>query len=135
LFPDSPHYSIGNEKQANGSWSTVYRNARYLYRKLPAMDYTYDIYAEWRLGKEAFQEEVSRVKTLYDIRATNYVTIEKENYVCFIYYFGDPPFERVTDSYTYYIFAYDEEKQTVRYIWCNSLENGADQPYYLSLDW
>mgnify|MGYP003293871093 CR=1 FL=1 len=135
LFPDSPHYSIGNEKQSDGSWSTVYRNAHYLYRKLPAMDYTYDIYAEWRLGKEAFQKEVSRVKMLYDIRATNYVTIEKENYVCFIYYFGDPPFERVTDSYTYYIFAYDEEKQTVRYIWCDSLENGADQPYYLSLDW
>lgn len=25
--------------------------------------------------------------------------------------------------------------RTVRYICCVSLENGADQPYYLSLEW
>lgn len=38
-------------------------------------------------------------------------------------------------SYTYYIFAYDEENLVVRYILCYSLENGYYQPYYLSLEW
>ena len=35
----------------------------------------------------------------------------------------------------FYIFAYDEENLRVRYILCDSLENGCDQPYYLSLQW
>lgn len=50
-------------------------------------------------------------------------------------YSTSTPFEEVSDSYTYYIFAYDETSLIVRYIMCDSLENGADQPFYLSLDW
>ena len=30
---------------------------------------------------------------------------------------------------------YNEKENTVRYINCVSLEDGADQPYYLKLDW
>ena len=33
------------------------------------------------------------------------------------------------------ILDYSETTNSVRYIYCDSLENGADQPYYLQLDW
>ena len=134
LFPIWPHYFV-NEEQADGSWETVYLDAHYFYRNTPAMDYTYDIYAEWPLEKAEFVQEVARVQALYESRASGYITVQKGNYTCFFLYNGDPPFEEVTDSYTYYIFAFDEQNLTVRYILCDSLENGVDQPFYLSLDW
>lgn len=138
LFPARPHFFV-KEQQPDGSWEDVYLDARYFYRNLWAMDYTYDIYAQWPLEKEEFDLEVDRVKALFEDKATEplrkYEIIEKGNYTCLFLYSGDAPFEKVTDSYTYYIFAYDEANLTVRYILCDSLENGADQPYYLSLDW
>ena len=99
------------------------------------MDYTYDIYAEWPLEKEEFDKEVARVQALYESQSSDYVTVQKGDYTCFFLYDGNPPFEEVTDSYTYFIFAFDEQNLIVRYIMCDSLENGVDQPYYLSLDW
>ncbi len=134
LFPIWPHYFV-NEKQPDGSWETVYLDAHYYYRNLPALDYTYDIYAEWPLEKEDFDKEVSRVRALYESQEKDYVTVRKGNYTCFFLYYGNPPFEKVTQSYTYFIFAFDEQNLTVRYIMCDSLENGADQPFYLSLNW
>jgi len=133
LFPAQPHY-FENVKQADGHYETVYLDAHYYYRFLSIMDYTYDIYAEWPLEKEEFDKEVSRVQALYETRET-YDIVHRGNYTCYFTYHGAPPFEEVTDSYTYYIFAYDETNLIVRYIMCDSLENGADQPYYLSLDW
>ena len=134
LFPIWPHY-FENVIQSNGNWETVYLDAHYYYRYFRVMDYTYDIYAQWPLEEEAFNKEVDRVRELFEAKRPNYETIQKGNYICFFAYNGDPPFEKVTDSYTYYIFAYDEANLVVRYILCDSLENGADQPYYLSLEW
>lgn len=136
LFPTRPPYYV-----VDGYLD----DAHYLYRNLPALDYTYDIYAEWSLEPEDFREEVARVAKLYDEQeqaiATEttepYITtVEKGSYTCLIYLpYSPPPFEEVNGSYTYYIFAYDEETLRVRYILCDSLENGYDQPYYLSLPW
>ena len=134
LFPIWPHY-FTSEKQPDGSLETIYLDAHYYYRNLPAIDYTYDIYAEWPLEKEEFDKEVARVQALYESESSDYITVQKGNYTCFFLYDGSPPFEEVTDSYTYYIFAFDEQNLIVRYIMCDSLENGEDQPYYLSLDW
>ena len=134
LFPVWPHYFV-NEKQPDGSWETVYLDAHYYYRYLSFMDYTYDIYAQWPLEKEEFDKEVARVKELYDTKAKDYQTVQKGSFTCFFKYYGDPPFQEVSDNYTYYIFAYDETNQIVRYILCDSLENGVDKPIYLSLDW
>lgn len=134
LFPVWPHYFV-NEKQPDGSWETVYLDTHYYYRYLRVLDYTYDIYAEWPLEKEEFDKEVARVKELYDTKAKDYQTVQKGSFTCFFKYYGDPPFQEVTDNYTYYIFAYDETNQIVRYILCDSLENGVDKPFYLSLDW
>ena len=134
LFPIWPHYFV-NEKQPDGSWETVYLDAHYYYRNLPAMDYTYDIYAEWPLEEEEFDKEVARVQALYEDQSSDYTTVKKGKYTCFFLYDGNLPFEEATDSYTYFIFAFNKQNLTVRYIMCDSLENGTDQPYYLSLDW
>lgn len=143
LFPNWPHYFVV-ERQPNGHFIDIYLDAYYYYHFYRGFDYTYDIYAEWPLEKEDFDEEVTRVKALFEEQAPeeeirseyhDYVTIQQGSYECLIIYYGDIPFEEVTSSYTYYIFAYDEENLRVRYIYCDSLENGADQPYYLSLDW
>ena len=138
LFPIWPRYFV-DEKQPDGSLKTVYLDAHYYYCKGAAFDYTYDIYAEWPLEKKDFDIEVRRVQILYDNCATEYDRkydiIRQGSYICLIAYNGHTPFKKVTDSYEYHIFAYDETNLTVRYITCVSLENGADQPYYLTLDW
>ncbi len=143
LFPKWPHYFV-NEKQPDGSWDTIYLDAHYCYQYSQGWDYTYDIYAEWPLEHKEFYEEVERVKAVFDVHAPsaedrreyrNYLTIQKGSYTCLIIYTGTPPFEEATSSYTYCIFAYDEQNLKVRYIYCDSLDDGFDQPYYLTLDW
>lgn len=144
MFPTWPTYFV-NEKQPDGSWEAVYLDAHYYYHYFQGLDYTYDIYAEWPLEEAEFDAEVARVGELfkeeyYAMRAAGstayrYEVVTKGSYECLFFYNGDKPFETVTESYDYYIFAYDQENLKVRYICCVSLEDGADQPYYLSLDW
>ncbi|MBQ8372484.1 MAG: MerR family transcriptional regulator [Clostridia bacterium] len=126
LFPSSPPRSATDEK--------------YYYYYYEGLDYTSDIYAEWKLDREEFGKEIERVRALYEKYSSDgceYKTVEKGNYVCLFRYneWYNEPFEKVNDNYYYWIFAYDEQTLTVRYIYCDSLENGADQPYYLSLNW
>ena len=132
LFPTWPHY-FENVKQPDGSWEDVYLDASYYYMYTNSWDYTYDIIAEWPLPEEEFHAEVERVQAIFAERG--HTVMEKGNYTCLIVHYGSPLFEEVTTSYTYYIFAYDEENLRVRYICCDSLDDGADQPYYLQLDW
>lgn len=138
----------------DGNIEIVYLDAHYYYRYYAEFDYTYDIYAEWPLEKDKFDEEVARVKELFEKYSKTddylldenrfihtiegYTTIKKGNYTCLFYgssYANDEPFSKATDNYEYDIFAYDEKNLKVRYISCASLENGADQPYYLELEW
>ncbi|MBQ9414192.1 MAG: MerR family transcriptional regulator [Clostridia bacterium] len=126
LFPKWPH--------------TV--DAHYLYRRLPAIDYTYDIYAEWPLEEADFRNEIVRasaalsvIKESYLARGYSFVTIRHGAFTCLVLYKGDALFAPVSDSYTYGMFAYNETDRRVRYLYCESLENGADQPYFLELDW
>lgn len=139
FFPLQAHY-FDNVKQADGTWKTVDLDAKYYYSYWKLMDYTYDIYAEWPLAKQAFYQETERVRSLFErLRVENayyrYAEKETEQYVCWILYTDEAPFQKVTNSYTYMIFAFDETQNRVRYIYCDSLENGADQPYYLQLEW
>ena len=116
-------------------------DAHYYYRYLSSFDYTYDVYAEWPLNKDEYTKEIERVSSIFsksvENETYNYEFIEqrKGEYNCLILYSGDKPFSTVTNSYEYIIFAYNDKTNTVRYIYCSSLENGADQPYYLELDW
>ena len=138
LFPTWPHYFV-NRELPDGSWGTVYLDARYHYSMRPGFDQTYDVYAQWPLEKEKFDKEVARAKALFEARGEEYLmtyeVVETENYTCLISYAEEEPFEEVNYSYTYYIFAYDEENMVVRYILCYSLEDGYYQPYYLTLEW
>ncbi len=139
LFPVWPHYF--ENVRINDRIETVYLDAHYLYRMLPAWNYTYDIYAEWPLQKEEFDQEVARAAGVMEAKAEertgayHFVTVQKGEYTCLVIYQGDEPFEPVTGSYTYCIFAYNREQLRVRYLFCDSLEHGEHQPYYLKLDW
>ena len=140
VFPMWPHY-FENVKNEDGEWEAIYLDAKYYYRFFYGMDYTYDIYAEWPLEADKFGEEVQRVKGVFgkaiadNTYGYKFVEIEKGEYTCLILYSGDEPFQKATNNYQYLIFAYSETANVVRYIYCDSLENGADQPYYLQLDW
>ena len=140
VFPMWPHY-FENVKNEDGEWEAVYLDAKYYYRFFYGMDYTYDIYAEWPLEADKFGEEVQRVKGVFEKAVADktygykFVEIEKGEYTCLILYSGDEPFQKATNNYQYLIFAYSETTNSVRYIYCDSLENGVDQPYYLQLDW
>lgn len=140
LFPIWPHY-FENIKNENGEWETVYLDAEYYYFYRIGFDYTYDIYAEWPLEEDKFVAEVKRVKDVFEKAATENIygyklaEMEKGDFSCLILYKGGEPFQKETVSYEYLIFAYNEKENTVRYINCVSLEDGADQPYYLKLDW
>lgn len=132
LFPTFPHYFV-NEKQADDSYKTVYLDSKYYYRYIEDFDYTYDIYAEWTLEEKDFQEEIIRVTKLAE--RDGYTKVEKGDYKCIFFYGGYSAFKEETDNYDYLMFAYNEENNRVRYIYCCSLQNGSEQPYYLSLDW
>ena len=140
LFPNWPHY-FENVKQTDGSYKTVYLDSHYYYHYHQGFDYTYDIYAEWPLNKDDYAKEVERVSAVFlknvENKTYNYKFTEqiKGDYNCLILYNGDEPFTSATNSYDYIIFAYNDKTDTVRYIYCDSLENGADQPYYLELEW
>ena len=140
VFPTWPHY-FENVKNEDGEWEAVYLDAKYYYRFFYGMDYTYDIYAEWPLEADKFGEEVQHVKGVFEKAIADktygykFVEIEKGEYTCLILYSGDDPFQKATNNYQYLIFAYSETTNSVRYIYCDSLENGVDQPYYLQLDW
>lgn len=140
VFPMWPHY-FENVKNEDGEWEAIYLDAKYYYRFFYGMDYTYDIYAEWPLEADKFGEEVQRVKGVFEKAIADktygykFVEIEKGEYTCLILYSGDEPFQKSTNNYQYLIFAYSETTNSVRYIYCDSLENGVDQPYYLQLDW
>ena len=116
-------------------------DAKDYYQFLLGFDYTYDIYAQWPLDEETFHIEVLRAKQVFEKAVENqtynyrYAQMERGSFTCLILYSGDEPFQKATNNYDYIIFAYNEKTKVVRYIYCDSLENGADQPYYLILDW
>ncbi len=140
VFPAWPYY-LDNVENKNGELETVYLDSKYYYRFIQGFDYTYDIYAEWPLEEDKFAAEVQRVRAVYEKAVAeqtygyNFVEMKRGVFSCLILYSGDEPFQKATDNYQYLIFAYDEDTSRVRYIYCDSLENGADQPYYLELEW
>lgn len=143
VFPSWPHY-FENVRNNDGSYETIYTDSHYYYRYKLGLDYSFDIYAQWPLDKEEYEKEISRVTDIFNNHiqqnpyALSYSEIKKGDYNCLILYncYGnDKPFEAVTDNYSYIIFAYNDKTGTVRYIYSESLENGTQQPYLLSLDW
>lgn len=133
LFPQYPKRSEG----------------RYYYRH---HYFCYDVYAQWTLDQEKFEQEVDRVTALFaahepaDEIGDGYdlVQMQKGRYTCLVLYdTGDNnvPFQEIQESewysetYSYRIFAYDDQSLTVRYICCGGELSCSAQPHYLSLDW
>lgn len=107
-------------------------NEKYYYKYTEGFDYTFDIIAQWQLSKEEFYNEIDRVKSEF----SEFEEIKRGDYNCL--FFRDVIMDNqtsVNDSYDFLIFAYNEDTKTVRYIFCSSLENGADQPYFFQLEW
>ncbi len=108
-----------------------------------------DIYGEWTVSKETLQNEIVRVRDLFnhqsDIEQDEQVyEIKKGDWNCiikndpFMYPsdYEDKAFETDEDGfYRYYIFAYNEESLTVRYIAAYGEEYRDGNPYYMSLEW
>ena len=139
LLPDS--IPSDSELLSDGS-------VKYYYNFCPlALDYGYDIYAEWKLTDDALAEEIERVSFLFEEYASGksgfknqrVEKFEKGNYVCYAKYIdGITPFDGyVMDSHSYYylIFAYNENDGTVRYIESYCQDTVEESPYFRSLEW
>lgn len=116
----------------------------FYYNYHTGFDYTCDVYAQWILDENELLTEIERIDELFGeysesgVYGYEYTVMYQGDFTCMIYYNScdkSLPFEKVTDNYDFRIFAYNETDFSVRYIYCNSLENGVDQPYYLELDW
>ena len=121
--------------------------SRYYYSYAPTVFGESDnIYAEWQIkDDEAFEREVRRVQELFGeenfVQDRKQLSVQHGSYRClFLYedtwpYEGAKPFaESEHMYYRYYLFAYDEGTNTVRYYYGHS-RDGGDPPYYLSLPW
>ena len=112
----------------------------------------YDVFAQWSLEANEFEQEVARSTALFAAHKTNdefgakydTITMQKGSYTCLVLYdtkHGNLPFREKpeghssTETYYYAIFAYDPQNRTVRYICCEGELYCTDQPYYLSLEW
>lgn len=144
LFP----WDIDDSLMLEPNWKP-----KYYYGYHNFLGEVYDIYAEWKLTQEALEQERLRITQLWeedqrnntdsDSKKFQYITMQKGSYTCFIKYDAlkyehcDPndPFagDSIRDHYVYYIFAYDDDTDTVRYITCFGMD--AAQPYFLELDW
>jgi hypothetical protein len=97
------------------------------------------VYAEWKSTKDSIENESVRIQCLFEKHGVNdqykFTIAEHGNYTCYVLYYGNAPFENVTKDYSYYIYAYNCQSNTVRYIHCYSDTGGVEQPYYLSLKW
>ena len=132
LFPESvPEAALlGDNSKASS----------YNYQYFEGFNYTFDICAQWPLEEAAFDEEVARVRTLFEDAAQNpehgtYQELQQGSYICWTLFEGVEPFQEPDGDYTYLMFAFDEATHTVRYIYCCSLEKGADRPAFLDMDW
>ena len=112
----------------------------------------YDVYAQWPLEPEEFEQEIQRVSALFEAHDPNdelddgfdCIRVKKGSYTCLLLYDteeGNVPFEEIPEpewyheTYSYQIFAYDSQSLTVRYICCGGELDCQVQPHYLSLDW
>ncbi len=140
FFPISANYYYIKSKPNDFREIAVHPDARYYYYYNPNMNSTYDIYAQWPLEQDEFDNEVTRVQDLFSKKAADstmeYEVIRKGNYNCIILYESFySVFEDQKLQYKFYIFAYDENRTIVRYIACVSDDPRKHQPYHLTLQW
>ncbi len=138
LFPDpSDYYYIA----PNEGKITIPESAEYYYNYLNTHpEYKYDIYVAFQTDKNTLDNEINRVKSVFDDHQLSYTTGKQGDYTYLFCCADAAPFEEITfdnntepNQYLYYIFAYNEQSMTVRYICGASFLGGP--AYFSTLDW
>lgn len=107
-------------------------DTEYYYRYTKGFDYQYDVFAEWTLNDREFDSAIKSFKEEF----SNYEVYEQGNYIC--YSLADSFYEYeypIETHYTFSIFAYNENTNTVRYIYCHNQDEPNSQPYIFELEW
>jgi DNA-binding transcriptional MerR regulator len=131
-----PHH-IPEEAYMEGSnWYSANRyleTTKYYYRYADFIDEDFDIFAQWVLTEDAFQEEIQRVKT--NLADREIYERKWGDWICLSLTQAD--FEEVTSYYYHYFFAYNPKTHMVRYIYSHCQDGGGiyASPYFLTLDW
>lgn len=135
------------------------QNAEYYYTGSEIQGYAHEVYAEWTLPQKEFEQKVTRVRKLFESRTdfaqeeyrydaeyafVDCLEIQLGNDTCLALCSIDltqpekrtplNPFEPSAADYYTFIFAYDEQSSTVRYIFCHP-RGTKDTPHYLSVEW
>ena len=138
LFPNpSDYYYIA----PNESKITIPENAEYYYNYLNTHpEHKYDIYVAFQTDKNTLDNEINRAKSVFNEHGLSYESGQKGDYTYYFCYADAQPFEEITfdnntepNQYLYYIFAYNEQSMTVRYICGASFLGGP--AYFSTLDW
>ncbi len=138
LFPNpSGYYYIA----PNEGKIIIPESAEYYYNYLNIHpEYKYDIYVAFQTDKNTLDNEINRAKSVFDDHQLSYTSGKQGDYTYLFCCADAAPFEKIsidkkTDpyQYLYYIFAYNEQTMTVRYICGASFLGGP--AYFSTLDW
>ena len=124
-------------------WFLVEMKYHYCYEESPFGDRC-DIFAEVCMEEDSFTDEIARVSELFTEENARWdgaelVTLQQGAFTCLLRYKGmipiaDLPEIRGYDD-VYYLFAYDPETYTVRYLYFYSEIGMTDSAYYYTLQW
>ena len=107
-----------------------------------------DIFAQIKLGKEDFENEIAIQKSNFDRYfenhaedwiCLNYEEFTHGGYNCIAFYTDAEPFDDFYENWHIYMFAYNTESRTVRYAYydCSEYDDSfnSELPYFASLSW
>ena len=114
-------------------WQPTERtNEKYCYRYIQGFDYSYDVYAEWQLSSNEFEQAVINAQT----ECSEYEITKRGSYTCYCYNdIPDTNYDENKEFIDYLIFAFDDAKNTVRYIRSYSQDYPYATPIIYELDW
>lgn len=126
VFPENIPES---EVMYDGLFKDKYKPSTvYYYHHLQSLDDVWDVFAQWRLPRREFYEEIK-------LKQSNAVeTVQKGDWVM-CYYSGNEDAEKDKSYYNILAFAYNEDTYTVRYMCSSKTGYSSESPYYLTLDW
>ncbi len=125
LFPDEipENALVSSDKYFNSAPFTT----RYFYKYSCDLDTFINIFAEWKLNPDEYEEAKSNA-----IKSAKH-TEQKGDWV--LIHYNDIYSDKYYFDSDYYIFAYNDKSNKVRYIAAITDGSHSGEPYYLSLDW
>lgn len=125
LFPDEipENALISSDKY----FHSVPFTTKYFYKYSCDLDTFINIFAEWKLNPDEYEEAKSNA-----IKSTKH-TEQKGDWV--LAYYSDIYNDEYYFEPNYYIFAYNDKSNKVRYIADITDGSRSGEPYYMTLDW